>query len=65
MLTRLAPSTGVASSAGVPSAVWPSAATELQCTIRSAPARCAARITATVPSTLARSISAGFGTQNR
>ena len=56
---------GVVSSAGVPSCVQPSAATELQCTMRSTPADCAARIIASVPSTLARSIASGSGTQNR
>ena len=47
------------------SCVQPSAATELQCTIRSTPAACAARITASVPLTLARSIASGSGTQKR
>ena len=47
MPTKSASLVGVFSSAGVPSPIWPSAATELQCTIRSAPASAAARIIAT------------------
>ncbi len=65
MPTKSASLVGVASSAGVPSPIWPSAATELQWTIRSAPASAAARTIATAPSTLARSIASGSGTQNR
>ena len=56
---------GVVSVPGVPSPTSPSAATLLQYTMRSTPACCADSSRARVPSTLARFIASGSGTQSR